>query len=64
MDSNASSELNKEFLAEARNLVVVPTKRVEDIGLSFGPKDELEAHPFRRMRALTSDQGEPKEGSR
>ena len=57
-------DLGEKLLPETGNLLVVPPESFKCVGLRLGPNEELEAHPFRRMRARTSVQGEPTEGSR
>ena len=53
-----------EELAQPRKLLVVPPICLEGVGFSFGPENELAAHPFRWIRARTSAQGDPSDGSR
>jgi hypothetical protein len=57
-------DLGEEPFAQTRKLLVVPPIRLEGVGLSFRPENELAAHPFRWIRARTSAQGEPSDGSR
>jgi len=56
--------LREKFFAQTGKLLVVPPEGLEGVGLSFGPENELAAHPFRWIRARTSAQGEPRDGSR
>ncbi len=55
--------LSKELLPETGTLLVVPPECRKGVGLSFGPDDELDAHPLRKIRARTSAQGDPADGS-
>lgn len=57
-------DFGKEILAQAGKLLAVPPICLEGVGLSFGPENKLEAHPLRWIRARTSAQGEPSDGSR
>ena len=56
--------LGQELVPQTTKLLVVSPIGLEGIGLSFGPEKKLAAHPFRWIRARTSAQGEPSDGSR
>jgi len=52
-----------EINAQSRALFFVPEVGVREIPFGFRPKDNLHVQPRRKIRFLTSDQGEPAVGS-
>ena len=56
--------LCKKFVTELAPPALVPEECRRQVGLSLGPNQEAAAHARERIRAFTSDQGEPAEGSR